>query len=66
MSTLIFSVFFGSIGVGYFMYGRKQQRLIPLVAGIGLCAFPYFMPNLYAMVIVGTFLIGAPWLLREQ
>ena len=65
MNTLIFAVLFGSIGVGYFIYGKKQQRLVPLIAGVGLCAFPYFIHNLYAIVIVGTVLTAAPWLLRE-
>ena len=65
MTTLIFSILFGSIGVGYFIYGKKQQKLIPLIAGIGLCAFPYFIPNPYVMVIVGAILTAAPWLLRD-
>ena len=65
MTTLIFSFVFGSIGFGYLIYGKKQQRLIPLIAGMGLCAFPYFIPNAYAMVTVGTTLIAAPWLQRE-
>ena len=66
MTTLIFSVLFGSIGVGYFIYGKKQQRLIPLIVGIGLCALPYFIPNTYALVIVGLILTAAPWLLSEE
>ena len=65
MTALIFSVLFGTIGVGYFIYGKKQQRMTPLIAGIALCAFPYFIPNPYAMVIVGTILTAAPWLLRD-
>ena len=65
MSTMMFSVLFGSIGFGYFIYGKKQGKLIPLIAGLGLCIFPYFIPNPYAMVIVGTILTAAPWLLRE-
>lgn len=65
MTTLMLSVLFGSIGIGYFIYGKKQQRLIPLMAGIGLCVLPYFVPNLYAVVIVGTILIAVPWLLRK-
>lgn len=65
MTALIFSLLFGTIGVGYFIYGKKQQRMIPLIAGIALCAFPYFIPNPYAMVIVGTILTAAPWLLRD-
>ena len=65
MTTLAFSVLFGTIGAGYFIYGKRQQRLIPLIAGIGLCIFPYFIPNSYAMVIVGAILTAAPWFLRE-
>ena len=64
MTALIASVLFGSIGVGYLIYGKKQQRLTPLIAGMALCAFPYFIPNPYAMVIVGMILAAAPWLLR--
>jgi hypothetical protein len=66
MTAMIFSVLFGAIGVGYFIYGKKQQELIPLIAGIGLCVFPYFITNSYAMVIVGAILTAAPWLLRES
>ena len=66
MTTLIFSVVFGSIGVGYFVYGKKQKRTIPLLAGTGLCAFPYFMANPYAMAIVGLLLTAAPWLIKSD
>ena len=65
MTTLIFSVLFGSIGVGYFIYGKKQQKVNPLIAGMGLCVFPYFMSNPYKMAIVGLILMAVPWLLRE-
>ena len=65
MNTLIFSALFGSIGVGYFIYGKKQQKMVPLIAGMGLCLFPYFMSNPYGMTIVGLILMAAPWLLRE-
>jgi len=66
MSMLIFSVIFGSIGFGYIVYGRKQQKPIPLVVGLCLCAFPYFIPDPYAMATVGTILTITPWLLRER
>ncbi len=63
-NILIFSVIFGSIGLGYFIYGKKQGKLIPLVAGIGLCVFPYFISNVYAMVVIGIILVIVPWLIR--
>ena len=63
-TTLLFSVLFGSIGFAYFVYGKKQQELIPALAGIGLCAFPYFISNTWAMVLIGAALALAPWLIR--
>lgn len=64
MGTLLMvSTIFGAVGVGYFVYGRKQQKLIPLLAGIGLCVFPYFVSNLFASLAIGILLILLPWLI---
>lgn len=63
-TSLMFSVFFGSIGLGYFMYGKKQQKLVPLLAGIVLCIYPYFMSNVSALVGVGIFVTAVPWFIR--
>ncbi|TAJ81305.1 hypothetical protein EPO44_17920 [bacterium] len=60
----MFSTLFGSIGLGYFIYGKKQQKMVPLIAGIALCAYPYFISNVYAMVVVGIILTAVPWLIR--
>ena len=62
-TTLIFSILFGSIGMGYFVYGKKQQAALPLLAGIVLCIFPYFVSNVYIMVLVGMVLTVLPWVL---
>jgi len=62
-TTLVFSILFGSIGVGYFVYGKKQQAALPLIAGIALCFFPYFVSNVYMMVLVGIVLTILPWVL---
>ena len=59
-TSLIFSFLFGSIGMGYFVYGKKQQAAIPLIAGIVLCIFPYFVSNVYIMVLVGIVLTVLP------
>lgn len=62
-TTLIFSILFGSIGMGYFVYGKKQQEALPLLAGIVLCIFPYFVSNVYIMVLVGIILTVLPWVI---
>ena len=64
-STLIVSMIFGSIGVGYFMYGKKQARMVPLITGIALCVYPYVLSNAYALVGVGILLTALPWVLRR-
>jgi len=62
-TTLIFSILFGSLGMGYFVYGKKQQAIVPLVAGLALCIFPYFVSSLYLMVLVGIVLTVLPWVI---
>jgi len=62
-TTLIFSILFGSIGMGYFVYGKKQQAFVPLVAGLALCIFPYFVSSVYLMVLVGLVLTVLPWVI---
>ncbi|MHB8481288.1 MAG: hypothetical protein ACYDBV_00920 [Nitrospiria bacterium] len=64
-TTLIFSMIFGSIGIGYFIYGKKQGKLIPLLTGMALNVFPYLMSNVYEMVIIGIILTGIPWFIKS-
>jgi hypothetical protein len=64
-TTLFLSILFGSVGVGYFIYGRKQKRVVPLLAGMGLCGFPYFVSGTLAVVIIGVVLTALPWILRD-
>jgi hypothetical protein len=63
-SQLVWAMLFGSIGVGFFVYGKKQKVVMPLVAGIALLIFPYFIPNVYFMVIVGVALLALPYFFR--
>ena len=56
---------FGSIGVGYFIYGRKQRAAVPLVSGLALMVFPYFVSNVWLLVGVGVVLAAAPYFLRS-
>lgn len=63
-ATLLWGVIFGAVGVGYAIYGRKQRAPIPLVCGIGLMVFPYFISNVWAIVLVGAVLMGIPYFVR--
>jgi len=48
----------------YFMYGKKQKAVIPLSTGIALFIFPYFISNIYMLLIVGTTLVALPYFVR--
>lgn len=56
---------FGSVGIGYFVYGKRQGKLIPLLTGVALNVFPYLMSNVYEMVIIGVILTGVPWFIKS-
>jgi hypothetical protein len=63
-SLLILGMVFGAIGLGFFAYGKKQKAIVPIVSGIALFVFPYFIANAYMLVIVGAFLVVLPYFLR--
>ena len=63
-SQLLWGVLFGAIGLGFFSYGKKQRAIIPLLSGISLFVFPYFISNVYALVTVGLILTVLPFFVR--
>ena len=63
--TLFWGIVFGAFGAGYFMYGRKQKRFVPLFCGIGLMVFPYFVSGTVPTVLVGVAMLALPFLVRE-
>ena len=62
--TLIWGVVFGSIGLGFFVYGKKQKAVIPLFCGIGLMVIPYFVSSMYVLVISGVVLVALPFFVK--
>lgn len=63
-SSLLWGVLFGSIGVGFFVYGKKQRAVVPLVCGLALMVFPYFISNSVLLVVVGLALMAIPYFVR--
>ena len=63
-TIVMLSVLFSAIGAGYVLYGRKQRQVVPLLTGLALCVYPYFLANGYAIVVVGLLLTAVPWFLR--
>jgi predicted membrane protein len=63
-SWLLWGVLFGSVGLGFFMYGRRQKAVVPLVCGLVLMIFPYFVSNTILLVAIGVVLIATPYFVR--
>jgi hypothetical protein len=63
-AVLLWGLLFGSIGLGFFIYGRKQRAVVPLICGLALMVFPYFVSNKMLLVGMGAVLIAIPYFLR--
>jgi predicted cobalt transporter CbtA len=57
-NALLASVVVGSVGLGFFMYGKRQQRVPHLVVGLVLMVFPYLVGSVGLMAIIAAGLIG--------
>ena len=64
-AVLIWGLLFASLGLGYFIYGKKQRAVVPLVCGLALMVFPYFVPNVVLLVGIGAGLAAIPYFLRQ-
>lgn len=62
--SLLWGLLFGSVGLAYLVYGRRQGTIVPYISGLALIAFPYFVSSTLALVAVGVVLIALPYFLR--
>lgn len=63
-ALLMWGMVFGSVGLGFFTYGKKQKAVVPLFTGVALFVFPYFISNVYTLVFVGVALVTLPYFVR--
>ena len=59
--VLLIAMLAGVFGVAYFMYGKRQTKVTPMIAGILLCVYPYFIDSVLWLSIVGALLLAAPF-----
>jgi predicted membrane protein len=64
LGVLLSGLLFSSIGLAFFIYGKKQRASVALVCGALLMIYPFFVSNLIAMVAVGLVLTALPWFFR--
>jgi uncharacterized membrane protein HdeD (DUF308 family) len=63
---LFASLLWGSIGVGYFIYGKKQGAMVPMVGGILMIAASYVVSSWLLMSLLSIALMVAVYLLVKR
>ncbi|WP_353572941.1 hypothetical protein [Candidatus Albibeggiatoa sp. nov. BB20] len=64
LSVMAWSVLFNGIGIGYFIYGKKQKAIVPLCTGLALFVFPYFVSSVAMLLVVGIVLVSIPYFIK--
>ena len=65
MANIVFGLIYGAIGFIAFSYGKSNSKMKPLILGIALMGFPYFVYNTTGLLLIGLGLIAALYFWRD-
>lgn len=51
-SFLFASLLWGSVGVGYWIYGKKQREMMPMVGGVAMIVVSYAVNSWLLMTLI--------------
>jgi hypothetical protein len=63
-TLIIISLLLSGVGIGYYYYGKKRSPYFRL-AGIILLIFPYFINELWQLLVIGLIIIVLPFMLER-
>ena len=64
-AQLLWGLLFSSIGLGFALYGKQQRAIVPLLCGVALMVYPYFVANIALLIGIGAALCAVPYFLRR-
>ncbi|MDB6057721.1 MAG: hypothetical protein JWO95_1565 [Verrucomicrobiales bacterium] len=64
--TLFASLIWGTIGFGFFIYGKKQSAFIPMLSGLALIGISYFIASPLYMSLVAIGILVVMWVLIKR
>jgi len=64
-ANLFAGLLFGAIGLAVFSYGKKMTVVKPMIIGVALMAYPYFVSQTWALYGIGVALCVALYLFRD-
>lgn len=59
-ALLVWGLIFSAIGIGYFVYGRRQSNMTVRWCGLALMLYPYLVTDTLTMVAVGVAIMLIP------
>ncbi len=59
--SLFLSILISAVGVGFFIYGKKQRRAPQLIAGVLLMGYSYFVGSVAWMLVIAAAVLTALW-----
>jgi hypothetical protein len=65
-SFLFASLVWGSVGLGYFIYGKKQGSWPPMIGGVIMMGASYFVGSALLMSLVSVGIIVAVYVLLRR
>jgi hypothetical protein len=65
-ATLYLSIVTSALGMAYIVYGRRQAKMVLVVAGLALCLYTYFIDGWLWLCIVGAVLLLAPFIIDVE
>ena len=65
-NSLIASLLWGAVGMGLFIYGKKQQAMVPLFGGLLLVGISYFIASALYMSLAGVVLLTVIIWMQKQ
>jgi hypothetical protein len=61
VTSLLIGFVTGVFGVAYFVYGKRQVKFTPMLCGVALCAYPYFIDSVGWSIVVVVVLLALPF-----
>ena len=65
-NSLFAALIWGSVGLGFFIYGKKQGSWAPMIAGVLMIAVSYFTSSALWMSLICLGLVGAVYVLHKH
>jgi predicted phage tail protein len=65
-SFLLASLIWGSVGLGYFIYGKRQGSWAPMVGGVLMMALSYFVASALLMTLACMGLMAGVYVMLKR